>query len=658
MSASYRYGSGVPPHQRRPVAWYAPGILLHAAQELVYSEDFLRNYDRRETFASDGQVALRAIDLSGRTATLDTPFVFDFISDTGDGGNATYTVARAALAPELRVDGPDDANESLPEGELLLLGGDLAYPGASSADYQYRFLEMFEMARSERSRFGRVCSEDHAAWREPHKFVAAIPQNHDWFDSAATFCRYFVNHDKGAFIGARTPQRQTYFALRLPHDWWVLGFDWALSGDLDRYQFEAFASLAQRHLGARSDLVLIYPEPFWTRTLGDGAPEGYPRRYQRLESLLEQRGARIRLRLAGDLHHYRRETLDADPITGLDSHLVTCGSGGAFLHPTHGVDVQGPKALDRRQAHDALDKEFRHRVRCGRTDDDAQADTGFEGRCSYPPPADTRARALLGLPLSLFRVRLSQPLGQLPWRRLLAELFDSNLGFALALGILYGINAYVNSFVFSASFRENGFAPMGTLTFSQAAPLWFAAMVFSPFATAVNLLMLAGCVRIAWEGPGPKFWRVVTGLVHGFAQGFVIFTLYWLITHALQPQLWGGPWGFLFGGLVSWALVGLGGLLAGAFLFGTYLAIACGIFGQLPNNAFGALALEDWKGFLRFRLRGDALEVNMLGLDRIPADATRESEPRGWRVVDRFVMRKDGSALSASPAAPAPAAPG
>ena len=27
---------------------------------------------------------------------------------------------------------------------------------------------------------------------------------------------------KGAVIGARTPQRQTYFAARLPHGFWVL----------------------------------------------------------------------------------------------------------------------------------------------------------------------------------------------------------------------------------------------------------------------------------------------------------------------------------------------------------------------------------------------------------------------------------------------------
>ena len=39
----------------------------------------------------------------------------------------------------------------------------------------------------------------------------------------------------------------------------------------------------------------------------------------------------IRLRLAGDLHHYARERCAAVQPQGLSSDLVTCGSGGAFV---------------------------------------------------------------------------------------------------------------------------------------------------------------------------------------------------------------------------------------------------------------------------------------------------------------------------------------
>ena len=252
----------------------------------------------------------RSISPTG-PASSSQPFWLDFLSDTGDGGNATFTVAQALLARELTLTGPDGKPLHLPEGELLLLGGDLAYPGASPQEYQYRFIEMLAQAQDPASRF-------QATEAGPRKFIAAIPQNHDWFDSASTFCRYFVSHDKGAVIGARTPQRQTWFACRLPQGFWVLGLDFALAGDIDRQQFEGFVALleATRPEGIQpgDQVLLIYPEPYWTRPLGDGAAPGYPHRYQRLEALIEARGAHIRLRLAGDLHHYVRETLAHDPL--------------------------------------------------------------------------------------------------------------------------------------------------------------------------------------------------------------------------------------------------------------------------------------------------------------------------------------------------------
>ena len=87
------------------------------------------------------------------------------------------------------------------------------------------------------------------------------------------------------------------------------------------------------------------------------------------------------------------------------------------------------------------------------------------------------------------------------------------------------------------------------------------------------------------------------------------------------------------GGLGLWLAVAAAGVVVGGALFGLYLALMSGVFGQLPNNAFGSLAIEDYKGFLRMRLTPAGLEVLMLGTDRVaPATA--------WRVVDRFVIGK------------------
>ncbi len=609
-----RFGTNVPPHERVPVAWYAPPVLLQAGEELVQSQNFQRNLDRRESFSP----VLAPIDLSART---DAALWIDFIADTGDGGSATFAVAQAALAAQLQVaDGVGAL--TLPDADVLLLGGDLAYPGASGPVYQYRFFEPFTLALDPSSRFRQP--------NGPQKTVAAIPQNHDWFDSASTFCRYFVAQDRGDFLGARTPQRQTYFALRLPRGFWVLGFDWALTGDLDRQQFEAFKALLDSTrddaIRAGDQLLLVYPEPYWTRELGDGAPDGYPRRYQRLEALLEASGAHIRMRLAGDLHHYHRATLVAE-----DTHLVTCGSGGAFLHPTHSLDVAATKVLDRSPEPGAIDAELRHRVRVGRGQPAEGA--AFAPRATWPAPSTTRALAWRNL-WALFTLRFTRS----PWRQSvpasLLDLWHSNFAFALAIGALYGINAYVNSFVFTRSFEPDGFRPMQELAFADGAVRWLRAMVFSPVATGINLAMMAGCLRIAWEGPAHWAWRVTGGVAHSMTHGFFIFALYWAAAHGLAPWLASlGPVATLSGGLVLWLAVALAGVLVGGTLFGLYLALMSGLFGQLPNNAFGPLAIEDYKGFLRMRLDAQGLEVLMLGTERVRPKPT-------WRVLDRFTLRQ------------------
>ncbi|MEK8046756.1 metallophosphoesterase [Ideonella margarita] len=632
------FGSNIPPDQRRRVAWYAPGVLWQAGRELVQSVDFQRNLDRRETLSP----VLTPVDLSAQPASVEQPFWFDFMSDTGDGGNATFTVAQALLARELTV--PDDNGQmrTLPEGELLVLGGDLAYPGASAQEYQYRFIEMLAMARDPASRF---VDPDQPG---PRKTLVAIPQNHDWFDSASTFCRYFVNYDRGAVIGARTPQRQTWFATRLPQGFWILGLDFALVGDIDRQQLEGFASLLATDNPAGiqpgDDVLVVYPEPYWTRPLGDGASPGYPRRYQRLEAMIEARGARLRARIAGDLHHYQRETLARDPATGLDTHLITCGSGGAFLHPTHSPDVQTTKQLDREPEPQASSADLGQRVRVGRPGAGAHTasphNPRFEHACSFPPPARTRALAWRAL-WSMFALRPSRPVWQLGVSQTLREAWDSNLGFALCLGLLYGFNAYVTAANFHASL-----AAVAAPGLWDAALHWLKAIVVSPFAAFINAAMLTACVRVAWEGPGTWPGRLASGLALGAVHSFAIFLLFLGAEHAVNA-LWPGalaaadPLVSMGAALTTWWLVALAGMGVGGLIFGAWLALASGVFGQLPNNAFGALAIADHKGFLRCRLGPDGLEVFMLGIDSVPRRRhADEPVPAGWRVVDRFLITK------------------
>ena len=52
-------------------------------------------------------------------------FWFDFMADTGDGGNSSYAIARLLAQPFIRLK-EGGSVRTLPRGDLLLIGGDLA----------------------------------------------------------------------------------------------------------------------------------------------------------------------------------------------------------------------------------------------------------------------------------------------------------------------------------------------------------------------------------------------------------------------------------------------------------------------------------------------------------------------------------------------------
>ncbi|RZA06847.1 MAG: hypothetical protein EOO68_04355, partial [Moraxellaceae bacterium] len=193
--ANYKFGINEPPHMRWPVAWYHPSVLLRSAQQMVATGDFIRNFDRRELFTDELTIVDQAKDHPGGD------YWWDFMSDSGDGGNASYTVARAMQAPTLPItvaDGviAEDIGVSLPHSKLLVLGGDLAYPGASTEEYQYRFIELWEAAKPKDEKSDLT--------------VVSIPQNHDWFDNISSFSRHFVGDYANHFLQAHTPQNRSY----------------------------------------------------------------------------------------------------------------------------------------------------------------------------------------------------------------------------------------------------------------------------------------------------------------------------------------------------------------------------------------------------------------------------------------------------------------
>jgi hypothetical protein len=661
MSAA-KFGDNVAPHQRPAVAWYQPDVLLSAARRVLSSTDMLRNRDLRESY----EMPLTVIDCSEPDG--DGNYWFDFIADTGDGGNGTYTVACAALGDSVA----GDAGERLPRGELLLLGGDLAYPAASSEEYRYRFIEMFEAARRDAgARTSQVRGRPFT--------LAALAQNHDWMDSAATFNRYFVrNKGSALFLGANIPQKQSYFCVKLPRGWWVLGFDFALTREIDRDQYDQFERLVgpdglevidngqNKHyrIEPADRVILVYPEPYWTRPIGDGARPNWPKRYQRLERLLRER---IALRLAGDLHHYMRWTSPpaaapdgsrrSPPRDGL---LVTCGTGGAFTHPTHTKMTTRPIRLrELNPDHEIAPQMAGQALVVGLDDGPAQRDdVAFERlEASVYPDAAQSKRRTWGNLAALFKTNGS-------WR-------GGNWWFTVFMGLLYWFNAYLNSLPFADTFVADGFQPIGKFKADDYWPvfvLWLKSMLFSPLGFVVNLVMIGACLMMGREAVdelSSKASRplrlIVTwgfGLVHAFLHVIAVYSLVFWLHQGVGELAWignpnAGAWAAIGHATAVGVSVFIYGSLVGALIFGCYLALMSH-FGYLTNNGYSALGIEDFKGFLRFKIAADAtLHAHFVAIDRVPRRWKRTAsgaplwEPDGeapdqaaivTRVHDRFTL--------------------
>ncbi|GKV04679.1 hypothetical protein SLEP1_g16804 [Rubroshorea leprosula] len=271
---------------------------------------------------------------------------FDFMADTGDGGNSSYAVARLLAQPSLQLHKGDSVC-TLQRGDLLLVGGDLAYPNPSAFTYERRLFCPFEYALQPPPWY----KKEHIAANKPELpaqvselkqydgpqcFV--IPGNHDWFDGLQTFMRYICH--KSWLGGWFMPQKKSYFALQLPQGWWVFGLDLALHCDIDVYQFKFFSQLIKEKVGESDSVIIMTHEPNWLLDWYWNDISG-----KNVSHLIcDYLRGRCKLRIAGDLHHYMRHSYvpsegpshvqqNEGPVRV--PHLLVNGCGGAFLHPTH-----------------------------------------------------------------------------------------------------------------------------------------------------------------------------------------------------------------------------------------------------------------------------------------------------------------------------------
>ncbi len=352
--------NGRPVRKRSMVGWYDPRVLMQSAYQIAIANIFGRHSDPRliEALASQPQTEF---DYSQHGE-----FWFDYVSDTGDGWNPTYAIADAIARPELVVE-HQGRSETLRPGQVLVFGGDEVYPYPSRNEYEVRTETPYACAFAGRA----------------HPDVFAIPGNHDWYDSLVAFSRIYCRPERG-FAGCRTRQSRSYFALKLPANWWLLAIDLQLGADLDEPQVKYFQQVASR-MDDAARLIFCVPEPRWI------LEDAYPRhtQYEELSGtqFLEERvfKRKAQVFLTGDLHFYKRHE-NAEGV-----QKITSGGGGAFLHPTH-----APKTMTLRN--------------------------GFEQRAVYPDEKTSRG---------------------LSWRNFLFPLLNPKSGWLYAF--LYAMSAWLAS---------------------------------------------------------------------------------------------------------------------------------------------------------------------------------------------------------------------
>jgi hypothetical protein len=293
---------------RPGVPWLSPTLLAGTAVRVVMAGLFGAYLDKREL---QGALPSEVFDESGDTAQAGAVWL-DYVADLGDGFNGTYSIAYLLAQPQLVADG-----EVLPRGRALIMGGDQVYPTASGQQYEDRFKGPYEAALPQRPD------------GDGPPTMYALPGNHDWYDGLTAFLRLFARAE-GKVGGWRTHQTRSYFAMQLPHRWWLFAIDAQLDAYIDDPQLRYFREAAEQ-LQPGDRVILCPPNPTWVEAIHD--PHAYDAVDYFVRTIIAPTGAEVRLMLSGDLHHYAR-------YTGSDRELITCGGGGAYLYATHRLPEQ------------------------------------------------------------------------------------------------------------------------------------------------------------------------------------------------------------------------------------------------------------------------------------------------------------------------------
>jgi hypothetical protein len=559
--------------QPKMVNWYDTRQLASTGLRSVISGEFGHFADKREL-----QAAVRP-DPADISFGDEPEFWIDYVSDTGDGFNSTYSIAKLVSEQNLKLALKSDY-QSLkpveerfkngvytPPGNIIVFGGDQVYPTPEMEKYESRFKIPFGTANP------YVESTPETA--RPKMF--AIPGNHDWYDGLGNFISLFCQ--KRRIGNWQTMQERSYFAIELPYNYWIFGIDVQLNSDIDQPQKEYFQQIAKNRMKDGAKVILITSEPAWVYYQMYDNNESYKRLkyFEQLyitDDAYNLIGKKFKLvaTITGDLHHYSHyEEQKGDYI----NHLITAGGGGAFLHPTHLLPDQLTKQSD---ANYSFQK--------------SKVQNEPELKAAFPSKKDSRKLSFLNFAF--------------PWFNKQFVLFLAFVELLLTW-ILQGTNYSENMENFIVQLSQKA-------GWGQSLSFIFDTLIQNPLFILISIVLIFGCM-VFTDVKRIKHLNLFLGLPHGIIQWLNL--MFWLIVFAnhFQTHFPGIQQIYLIISTTLAAAVCSG--ISGAFILGIYLWLSVYFLKVHLDESFSSFGYQHYKNFLRIHITKDELTIYPVGVDRV-----------------------------------------
>lgn len=552
--------------ERKPmVNWYDPKQLAFTGVKTVLSSVFGNFADRRELQAALDQ-EIQFYDYSDKEDLW-----LDFISDLGDGFNPTYTLAELLARESLTLGG-----KSLKRAEVLVMGGDEVYPTPEPIEYTNRL----------RGPYNAAFPKNENDTNRPDVF--AVPGNHDWYDGLTNFLRLFTQ--KRSLGNWQTQQNRSYFALKLPHDNWLIAIDVQLNADIDYPQICYFRKIAKEQFTNQSKIILCTSEPSWVYKSFDEKNESFDRLQFFIDKVLLGKGEKdyeeknksleVIAVLTGDLHHYARYETQKEGKSACQ--LITAGGGGAFMHPTHTL--------------------YRN------------------------------IESLKGQPAELKKV--------FPSKEASVKLSFLNLVFpyfSLTMLFFFGIFHTFTAWILQSNEEVSGsiMESLASLDLFNGDVSAFFQVIISqishhPAALFLNFLLFIGILLFTDTKSGRKNMNYIAGAIHGTLHLLNFYVLLWLFSFTNLSTLGmslNTPGQVL---LFMAEMILVGGIISGV-LFGIYLTFSVLVLKNHITEASSSYRWEGYKNFLRLSITREGVTIYPIGLKKVVRDwknTGTEAKPR------------------------------